>query len=169
MKKFKLYTSYSFITLIFTSLHAVYGSDGISQSIEQEDKEKFSLRENMINESIDQYKVLISEKDAYNYKDLFWSCKNLFPLYKVRAEFNREKNIEDKTCEEIYTSVLMKKVPNQELVHLYTGLGPNTRITPTESREMKNLASLVKKDILESLEMYEKLYTSPHPRKNEMS
>ena len=139
----------------------------------------FAIREAKIDESINHYKVLNSSNLTYG--ELYNAIMKLYPIYDQRKLLNNVMQNDDKTCKGVLAVAFMEPKGIQwlekacnygatsscELTDRITTSGGEWMGDPIN--EAQNLASSLKIDIMESMEMYERLYGRPHPRKDEFS
>lgn len=136
----------------------------------QYEQEIFAIRKDMIDECINQYKVL--SKWYLSYGQLWETCSKLNNKYDYRVAFNKCNKVYGDKCGNIYETWLMtddgrawlnSKKPKVFFEDNIIGL------IFKHYHGVKKYQDALKVDVIESMEIYERLYGHPHPRKNEFS
>ena len=134
----------------------------------QERKAIFSIREAMTDECINQYKILTSP--TLTYEQLYNACTTIYSKYDRRAEYNKVNQITDKYCE-LILSIRISNICGVMNLTYWTD-HPEHRSQHNSNKvpgSVVPLCNAIKDDVIESMDMYERLYGNPHPRKGEIS
>lgn len=135
----------------------------------QDQKTNFLIREAMIDECVNQYIVLKSPELTYG--QLTSACLTLYPLYDRRRDFNSEKGLQDKLCDNVCNLWWFSESSRQDNERDNKGSRfrhnlVDISIEPV-GQHWYDLVCKIKEDIIESMDMYERLYGAPHSRKDE--
>ncbi|MDF3033261.1 MAG: hypothetical protein K0R76_215 [Alphaproteobacteria bacterium] len=143
-----------------------------SQATDDMNEKAFSIRKNQLNAMMNYAKALTPPALQHlTCIDLYFKCEALHDAYNKRREFNEANHIVDPICDTVYNSFLMEKVRDKWAERWGTGGEPALISWILRENELEGLnlsVKLIIADIVESIEIYEKLYGS-HPRKNEFS
>ena len=123
----------------------------------------FSLKEVMINQCINEYKVITNKM---SWEELTRVCLRINTLYNKHQQENKRNNTEGGGCNKVLACWLMSQtVLNwaRNWPHSVPILG-----NPTWEQVLKLKAAL-KEDVLENMEMYKELYRQTHPLWNEFN
>lgn len=129
----------------------------------------FAIRESMIDECINQYKILT--KKNLTYRELADACLRLSQLYQNRQKVNKERNKEDMRCDLVLGNWFFLEAGlkwGREMTQ------PRLPVThPSDDGGtvpcLNSCVENIKKDVLESMGLYIKLYGKIHPRFDEFT
>jgi hypothetical protein len=143
---------------------------------ELRDRKAFTIREYMIDECINSCKMLTEERLTYS--KLYYAFINVFPLYDKRKEYNTAKDINDEYLDNAMKSIWYPQYKNKEESQLFYSCqnihSPVPALnTPPEAKgihaALKASFQAFKEDVIESMNIYERLHERIHPRKEEVA
>jgi hypothetical protein len=132
-------------------------------------KALFAIRGSMIDECIKTYNELASP--YLHYVEFYGACMRIYPLYDKRQKEKRVEGLEIVSLENIYKVFWMKEEGRANIrQHMTLGAAYIRQYYGIVTLESKQgLPNAIKDDVIETMEIYEKLYEQPHPRWEEFS
>ena len=140
------------------------------KSVQARRAETLAIREPMIDECINQYKILTRKE--LTYRELADAFLKLSPLYNARQNTNKEKNKEDVGCDLILEKNWFIQPAGLKWGREMTS--PNLFITDPRDDgatvpHLNLCLKQIKEDLLENMRLYKDLHGEPHPRFDEFS
>jgi DNA repair exonuclease SbcCD ATPase subunit len=126
----------------------------------------FAMMDLMINDSVEAYQKLKTADLTFG--QIYDVCKVMNAKYDARRKENMARNLDDERLEGLYDTWLMSE-EGRQMMQVWNIKNRDARISLKKWKShIREYVVAVRDDVTETMDLYQKVFRRPHPRRGEL-